>query len=335
MKLFKALWNHPVIKMVGIILLAEYICTMLIIPKAEGWSFFDSTWWFVVTVTTVGYGDLSNATVIGRLWGMCVILSGVFCMASLGGTLLELLIERRNNKMRGDEDYSEEKGHIVIMAGKCTDTITHLVDTLLADKLRKDRTILICSNEIGLQPDPRALFVRGEATSDDVMHRSGIAEADRVIIHTGSDHENVFIAMAIAAADDDDPVHMVVHLADANNAKHLERVNTRNNISTVIDFSADLIVRESQDKGTASIIHSLASNNEDGHNIYRVPIERGPCWGKIKEHFKDHYGDKPEVILLGAELFSGKHVIGAVPSDVAVAAVLAISPERITIPVLV
>jgi len=50
-------------------------------------TFWDGVWWAVVTVTTVGYGDLYPHTVAGRLIGILVMLLGVGFLAVLTATV--------------------------------------------------------------------------------------------------------------------------------------------------------------------------------------------------------------------------------------------------------
>ena len=45
--------------------------------KAEGWSLLDSFYFSVVTLTTVGYGDLSPQTAAGKLFTVCYLFVGI------------------------------------------------------------------------------------------------------------------------------------------------------------------------------------------------------------------------------------------------------------------
>ena len=44
------------------------------------WSFLDSFWWGLMTLTTVGYGDLSPSTFPGKLIGGLCALGGIFIL---------------------------------------------------------------------------------------------------------------------------------------------------------------------------------------------------------------------------------------------------------------
>ena len=45
--------------------------------KIEGWSPVDALYFCVVTLTTIGYGDLTPVTTIGKLFTMMYIFSGI------------------------------------------------------------------------------------------------------------------------------------------------------------------------------------------------------------------------------------------------------------------
>jgi voltage-gated potassium channel len=56
-------------------------------------SFWDGVWWAVVTVTTVGYGDVYPHTVAGRIIAIAVMLLGVGFLAVLTATVASHFVQ--------------------------------------------------------------------------------------------------------------------------------------------------------------------------------------------------------------------------------------------------
>ncbi|HEX2172714.1 MAG TPA: ion channel [Dehalococcoidia bacterium] len=56
--------------------------------------FADGIWWSIVTVTTVGYGDIAPKTPAGRLVGILLMLTGVGVVSALAGSVAAHLVEQ-------------------------------------------------------------------------------------------------------------------------------------------------------------------------------------------------------------------------------------------------
>jgi hypothetical protein len=67
---------------------------------AEGMGFVDALYFSVVTVATVGYGDLHPVTDAGKLLAVAVIITGVGTFLSVLANGAELLLERRQEVFR-------------------------------------------------------------------------------------------------------------------------------------------------------------------------------------------------------------------------------------------
>lgn len=63
------------------------------VDASEFHGLWDGIWWAVVTVTTVGYGDLYPTTVAGRLIAIALMLLGIGFLAVLTGTIASLFVK--------------------------------------------------------------------------------------------------------------------------------------------------------------------------------------------------------------------------------------------------
>ena len=64
----------------------------------EGWSWFDSLYATVITITTVGYGDLSPTTVLGRIFAIIFTLVAIGLAGYAISTLAVVIIEHQLNR---------------------------------------------------------------------------------------------------------------------------------------------------------------------------------------------------------------------------------------------
>lgn len=68
----------------------------------EGRSMLDSGWWAIVTVATVGYGDIVPTTLVGRLIGIALMLNGVVFLGLITSTITAFIT-------RGQLKHEERK----------------------------------------------------------------------------------------------------------------------------------------------------------------------------------------------------------------------------------
>lgn len=66
----------------------------------EGLSFIDAVYFVVVTIATVGYGDIAPATGAGRLVAVLLIVAGVGTFVSVFATVVESLVSQNERQAR-------------------------------------------------------------------------------------------------------------------------------------------------------------------------------------------------------------------------------------------
>ncbi len=81
-------------------------------PHAD---WFDGVWWAIVTLTTVGYGDYSPESFLGRWLGAFVMAGGISAVAILTGLLADEIREARIHDRDETPELDDDIEHIVAM----------------------------------------------------------------------------------------------------------------------------------------------------------------------------------------------------------------------------
>lgn len=86
--------------LIGLLVL---IVASILITFIEKVDFFDSLWWSIVTVTTVGYGDIYPKTILGKIVATILMFMGIGLIGSLTSTISTYFINKESKKSK--EDY--------------------------------------------------------------------------------------------------------------------------------------------------------------------------------------------------------------------------------------
>lgn len=80
-------------------------------------------WWGIVTLTTVGYGDMVPLTIPGKILGGCITLLGIGIFALPAGILASGFTQELQRKMRGKGDERHEHDEEVYLCPHCNTEI--------------------------------------------------------------------------------------------------------------------------------------------------------------------------------------------------------------------
>ncbi|MBM7096275.1 NAD-binding protein [Bacillus sp. H-16] len=144
---------------------------------------FDGFWWAIVTISTVGYGDFVPESVLGRITGVLLILTGVGIFSFYLTNVATSAITTKDNIERGKYKF-HRKGHIIIVGWN---ERTRLLLKEIKKQNEKAQVVLVDET---LEKKPSDLtwvhFVRGPASHDQVLYKANIHEAHTAIITADS-----------------------------------------------------------------------------------------------------------------------------------------------------
>jgi len=163
----------------------------------EGWSFIDSLYMTVITITTVGYGEVHPLTTAGQIFSIFLIVGGVsgavYILSAIAGYLIEGQLGITLGRRRMQTNIAKLKEHFILCGyGRVGQEIART----LAEEgvpfvvIDKDRDSVASAEKDGY------LFILADATSDEVLKEAGIERARGLISAVGSDSDNVFITLS-------------------------------------------------------------------------------------------------------------------------------------------
>ncbi|MDW7726127.1 MAG: NAD-binding protein [Candidatus Methanoperedens sp.] len=158
----------------------------------KDFSFVTSVYWVIVSMTTVGYGDIYFTTPIGQLFSALVALSGVMMIfALLFPLVVTPWLERRTLKELPTRAPLDLKEHIIICG------YNQLVETLISElDDEKIPFLIVDDDEKSLRKlkSRKILCVFGDATDKNTLLDSNIHSA-RMLIANKSDEMNASIVL--------------------------------------------------------------------------------------------------------------------------------------------
>jgi voltage-gated potassium channel len=175
------------------ILLAGTAAFMLV----EGWPFFDALYMTVITISTVGFGEVHPLRVGGRLVTIGLILGGTGSLAYGLGVVTAFFVEGELKdilgKRRMEKALARLSGHVIVCGGG--ETGKHIVEELV-----KTRTPCAVIEQNLAQSKFLERFgeipvVEGDATDGEILSHARIAGAQGLITTLPSDKDNLFVIL--------------------------------------------------------------------------------------------------------------------------------------------
>jgi len=200
----------------------------------------DAFYFTLVTASTVGFGDITASTQIGRLFSLSVLVIGVASFGVAAGTLLGPAIEARFAAALGqmtEAQLSMLENHIIVMGyGELTEPIL--------DELEDSNIpfiVITPNSEKASALRNRDVNVLTADPSDETpLHDAGIERAIGVVAATNNDAED---ALAILTARELNPdVRIVAAATDRQNTAKLRRAGADTVISPAV-IGGHLIVQ--------------------------------------------------------------------------------------------
>jgi len=170
----------------------------------EDCSFLDGLYMTVITVTTVGYGEIIPLSIQGKLFTIVLILMGVGFVLFLFGRITEAIVEGGLHKILGkikmQKKVARMKDHYIVCGfGRIGKVICQILK-------ENHRPFLVIESDPEMIQPILALgymVLEGKAANDDILINAGVKRAAGLIATASSDADNVYIALSARGLNSD------------------------------------------------------------------------------------------------------------------------------------
>lgn len=172
----------------------------------EGYSFLDAFYMTVITLSTIGYGEVKPLTEAGKIFNIIFIISSFAIFAYIISSLTRYIVSGemttyfKNRKlMNALEKFSD---HVIICGfGRHGQQAAEILYNNKTDFIAIDSADIHLKSLFAEKKD--LVYIHGDATDDDMLLKAGIKKAKALILTLPEDADNVFTVLSARSMNPD------------------------------------------------------------------------------------------------------------------------------------
>ena len=241
-------------------------------------------WWAIVTLTTVGYGDITPVTPVGQAIGAALMVAGMFTLALFAGvvghTLLNTMLSVREEQFR----MSTTMHHVIVCGWDPGARM--LLDAILAE-VDPDRQELVIF-AAGDRPRDVPLeyrWVSGDPTKESELPKARPDQAHTVVVVGNRDKSpqdadartlltlftiRRYMQSAARSEERRRPLYLIAEVLDAENVEHARAAGADEVIETTrLGFS--MLAHAIVQRGTGDVLSRITAAGAHSLYVGQVP----------------------------------------------------------------
>jgi voltage-gated potassium channel len=245
-------------------------------------SYGDALWWSIVTVATVGYGDIVPKTELGRIFASLTILSGVILISLFTATISSVFVARKIKESQGLQDIDFKQHTLICGWNAQVEDVLRIFDryhtkqmqVVLVNETQSERieTVINAFQNIEIK------FVRGDFSRETILNRANVKLASFALVvpdagNIGADEKTLLSILTMKSLNP--KLKVCAHIMNRENRQHIKRANA-DEVFVSDQHTAFFLANNILYPGAAQVASEML-DYERGNDVHRisVPVQKG------------------------------------------------------------
>jgi len=276
------------------------------------YDWIDAIYMTVITITTVGFGELHPLSSSEKIFTSVLILSSIFIVGYAIKVISEYILSKNNignlRQKKVQKKIESLENHIIVCGyGRNGKQATHKLQAY-----NKLFVVVEINEEVIGRFGEEVLFVHGNANEDEILYKAGIERASTLICALPSDADNLFIVLSarqinknlkIISRATEETSYKKLKLAGADNVIMPDRIGGEHMASLVV--VPDLV----------EFLDNLSvSGAQDSINVEQIPFEKISPNGKELAIIDLDLRKNTGCSIIGYKNTNGEYIVNPEPS---------------------
>jgi len=264
---FKKLKNKFKIPLIFLLVLIIGSYSFYFFEKGMGQveNFFDAVYWLLVTVTTVGYGDIAPRTTGGRITFALVALVGIGTIAYIIEEFVSFSTKVELKKLLGIGGV-KMKLHTIIVGWNTT------TEKAIKELLKEKEEFIVVGNDLD-QTEMEAgeiPHISGDATRSETLNRCSVKVAKTMLISLTNDSQTIMVALAARKLN---PDLKIIAMCEVDEHREMMIEAGINRVVSHAEISGSLLAHAVLEPIVGKFIMGAATSAED-FGIKQIKIDK-------------------------------------------------------------
>ena len=258
--------------------------------------FFTAFYWAVITMATIGYGDVTPKTEAGRIVAMVASVAGISTFTALVSLLAENFISSSLRRMMGMHRVNYSNHYVIIGRGSSVSTcVNELIAAIERGELRLAPIVVVFPSEeerkkVELPEEIEVLI--GDPTNRETLERALVEKASHVILALEDDSKAVFVTLMVKRIS---KAKVFVEVLSEESVELLEGAGA-DRVIVSRSLAGRLLASSVFEPEVVDVIDDITSSTK-GHDV--TVMDGRPFWGMLYIEAFRELKERQNLFLLG------------------------------------